>query len=240
MPRSPGPSDDPKMVWLRKWKNTRDHHLSLRDYVGPFRVGPAGYRQKDVERLRENFEALARFCASPGADLEDRIGPLLENAHRPELIFRGRPDQFRISAFDRETGKAVAHMSPTLGTYCDEAARGNGITSEFHWLVHAAGSKTYIVADFSRAGFYARVKAHGLILNRLSPGMGPIPAEALEGYSPAPGGGWSLDARPDPDAWNESWGIPPLIVKVQPIPLEEPLSGDEAPPPEPEDEGPQP
>lgn len=187
--------------WVERWNRIPDHQLGLRDYVGPFPVGPVGYRAAEVEELRERFD---RACAYPAR----AWGPVLDNPFRPDLLFRGHPHRFSIMAFDPVSEEPLARMSP-LGTFCEEPARGRGITSEFHWLLHAAGSKAYSVSDFSRAGFFARVKAHGLILNRLRPEQGPIPLEALEGYAPSPRGGVALRSRPDPEEWNESWGIYP-------------------------------
>lgn len=204
--------------WQRKWYRTSDHQLSLRDYVGPFPVGPDGYRPQSVARLAQGFEGIRHHEVL-------RELPRLSNPHRPEFVFRGMPERFWIAAFDARTDECLAEMRVS-GTYCAPAARGQGITSEFHWLLHDTHSKAYSVEDFSRAGFYARVKAHGLILNRSELQGCAIPQEALQGYERRGTGDWTLVDRPDPEEWNASWGIDydhrhaPSIVAA-PMPADE-------------------
>ena len=36
--------------WEARWRGTPDHHLSLRDHVGPFPVGPEGYHAEEAGR----------------------------------------------------------------------------------------------------------------------------------------------------------------------------------------------
>lgn len=186
-------------AWNRRRLETPPHELSLEDYVGPFAVGPDGYRSGEVGRLGDLFGRLTRS----GRHLEV---PELINPHRPDLIFRGHPDRFEIYALDAETGKPAAMFHPH-GSWCEPETRGRGVTAEMHWLLAAAGSSAYSIIDFSIGGFRARVAAHGLILNRLV-GAEPSP-EALNGYERDESGAWRLIDIPTPERWNERMGVAP-------------------------------
>ena len=186
-----------------KWIGLRSarpsHHLSLRDYIGPHAVGPQGYRPVEVAALDSFFQVNRQAHEERGSD----EFPILENPHRPDLIFRGTNSNACIFAFDASSGAMVGMMSNT-GLFCVPEARGQGIGSEFYWLLHASNPlKPPSIMDFTRSGFMACVKSHGLILNRETE---EIPIQALEGYRPD-GSGWVLSSRPDMETWNANWGI---------------------------------
>lgn len=190
-------------AWYAKFLTTPDHALSLQDYVGPFPVGPAGYRADDVAELKaiymRNEAAYARG--------ELMLSSILPNKDRPDLVFRGDPDLYDVQAFDSQSGRLIGMISE-YGAFRTEDTPHRGVAAELYRLISRAGSKSYSVVDFSEAGFKARVRAHGLVLNdALAAGI-PLTAHATEGYGMTRGRFVLLD-EPTPEEHNALWGVKP-------------------------------
>ena len=164
--------------WYRDFLSKPDWALPVFAYVGPFPVGPAGYRTREVAELADAFARDAvRFGAEPEA-----AGPVIPLPERPELTIRGVPDAFRLYAFDAESGVLVASMTGE-GTFRDPASSHRSVTAEFHRVISRARSKSYSVMDFSQAGFAARVKAHALIVGDALREGKPVPPHNRDAYA---------------------------------------------------------
>lgn len=48
--------------WYERFLTTPDHELSVEDYIGPFPVGPLGYREDDVQSLSHRFDRSSRHA----------------------------------------------------------------------------------------------------------------------------------------------------------------------------------
>lgn len=192
--------------WYEKFLRQPDYELTLEEYIGPFPVGPKGYREKDVEYLRDMFEneremglpnvmACYKFCNIREFDVKELSS----------IRFLGVPDNFLMFAYD--DGKLISMMTPS-GTYRDQSSDVKGTTTQMHRILSASGSKSYVVVDFSIAGFYARRNAHALILEDALRSGHEISSEVMKDYQ-IHDGKFILIRDYGPDEHNGYWDVSP-------------------------------
>lgn len=190
-----------KNVWREKWNSKLHHELTLSEFVGPFPVGPVGYRRKMAEMIANT--------SGDGAKSAMKRHKVIPNPHRPELLFCGDVRHGAVYVLDARTEEGLGRLDGgALGVI--PTRRGEGIPEEMYWLVSEGrrGGDPAVrhTMDYSIGGFNARVRGHALILNRLED-KALIPDEVMQDYVLSEEGLLTL-ARPyTPEAHNAFWGV---------------------------------
>lgn len=192
---------DIKKTWWEAWNAKPHHALTVAEFVGPFPVGPVGYRRTLADRITAGAGQVAEWAAE--------TNPVLPNPHRPDLVFHGNLWRGNVYALDAETRQGLACLDRgSLGVITTR--RAEGIPEEMYWLISEGRRNgdpaVRTTMDYSLGGFKARVRGHALILNRMED-KSLIPPEVMADYAMAEDGLLVLSRNYTPEAHNAFWGV---------------------------------